>query len=637
MIRPVRHASALSALLAATLLFVGCESSTTDPDPTPPPVTGVTISAPSTSVAIGATAQLSATVAPSAVSQAVTWSTSEPTRASVSANGLVTALFPGTARITATSVADPSRSAFVDLVVTGCAPLTATDVANGGTLQAGVCYQVQSALTVSAGTLTIQPGVRVEFGTNGALTIGSNGRLNALGIKTNGITLTGVGATGTWRGLRFDNSRGATNVLDYVTIDRAGSSAWSGAAYSTSALLLEGSSLVDLRHSTINGSGGQGITLYSGAELVSQGNTLSNNAVAAWTHPNSARYFDSGTTFTGNTANVVRVAFGNTDAVTTAQTWQRLDVPYEVQTRMFIDATLTLDPGVVLAANDDVSLIVRNGGALRAVGTSALPIRLTSTVNAPDSWKGLQITTASLDNVFDHVTFENGGSEAWTGASDSRAMVYLEGNSKAVITNSTFRGSGHYGLWVPSGGDITGFDGNTFTANARGMIVHPNRAGAISANNTFSSNTENKVRVTFGNTDRVLNAQTWNNFGAPFYVTTRTFVEAPLTIAAGTALEFAQDASLLVTNGGALRANGSAVSPVVFRGGQDLIGYWKGIEYDTFSADNVLSNVVFSNAGSEAWTGGANSTSTVHVTADGLLALSNVTFSQDRRVCRDRT
>jgi hypothetical protein len=271
---------------------------------------------------------------------------------------------------------------------------------------------------------------------------------------------------------------------------------------------------------------------------------------------------------------------------------------------------------------------VRTGGSLTAVGTAASPISFTSAEGLSNSWKGLQITTASASNRFDHAIFEHGGSEPWTGATDSRAMVYLDGSARAVFTNSTFRGSGHYGLWVPSGGDIAGFDGNVFTANRRAMIVHANRAGAISANNTFAENAENKVRVSFNNTDAVTADQTWNDFDAPFYVPTRTSIQAALTIAAGTEVEFAQDASLVVSQGGSLRAAGNAEHRIVFRGGEDLVGYWQGIEYGTVSADNVLTDVVLRNAGSRAWFGGGDSTAAMHVTDTGLVTLTNVAFEQ---------
>jgi hypothetical protein len=343
-------------------------------------------------------------------------------------------------------------------------------------------------------------------------------------------------------------------------------------------------------------------------------------------HPDVAGLIGGSTVFQSNAANQVRVAFGNTDAVATARSWKALAVPYEVQTRMFVDAPLTLEAGADLTFDAGVSMILRQGGSIRAIGTAAAPVRFRGSENLSGYWQGLQIATTSADNVFDRVVFENGGSDPWTGAADSRSMVQLSGNSKAVFRNSTFRGSGHYGLLVPADGDIAGFEGNTFEGNARAMIVHPNRAGAIAANNTFTGNAEDRVRVSFGNTDAVTTAQTWHDFGAPFYVTVRTFVRAPLAIAAGSEIEFAQNASLLVTAEGSLRATGNAAAPVAFRGGEDLVAYWQGIEYNTVSANNALEHVSFSNAGSAAWSGGANSVATMNVTADGSVSLANVSF-----------
>jgi hypothetical protein len=230
--------------------------------------------------------------------------------------------------------------------------------------------------------------------------------------------------------------------------------------------------------------------------------------------------------------------------------------------------------------------------------------------------------------VFEYVTFENGGSQAWTGDTDSRAMVYLQGNSKALFTFSRFIGSAHYGLWVPAGGDISGFNGNEFADNARPMIVHPNRVGGMTVQNKFSDNAEARVRVTYGNNDAVMMAQTWPALSSPYLVMDRTFIRAPLTIEAGAMFEFAQNAHLVVTDEGTLRAQGEAGKRITFSGSEDLTGYWKGIQYNTASAANVLAYVDISNAGSQAWFGGANSQSSVHVTANGSLALSDATFAK---------
>ncbi len=508
----------------------------------------------------------------------------------------------------------------------GCRTLTSADVADGGTLVEDTCYDAPSPLTISGGTLTIEPGVRMAFGANGYLVAASGGSLNAVGTAEKPITFTSADPVGHWRGIRFDASRSANNVLHHVVIENGGSSRWSGAGYSTSALLLSGNSLVDIQDSEIVGSAGQGITVYGGAEMTFENNTLRDNAVAAWVHPDTAGFISANTTFDGNVENAVRVGFGNTDAVAATQTWQALKVPFDVQDRFYIRAALTLAPGTKVRFVTDASVLVQDPGTLTAMGTQTEPITFTSVEDLAGAWKGLQISTASANNVFGHVVFENGGSAKWTGAADSSAMVYLEGNSKATFTHTTFRGSAHYGLWVPSGGDIAGFENNTFTNNGRAMIVHPNRAGAIAASNTFSGNDEDKVRVSFGNTDAVTTPQTWADFGAPFFVTTRTYVRAALNIAPGAELEFAQDASLRVEEG-SLNATGTTENPIVFRGGEDLTGYWQGISYNTLSANNAMTQVLISNAGSTAWFGGANSTAAIYLTAAGSLALTNVTIA----------
>lgn len=589
-------------------------------------VASVSVSAPSDEVEEGATLQLTALVLPFGVSQDVSWATSDATTAVVSATGLVTPVSLGDVTLTATSTEDASFSGSIDITVT-CRNLVQAMVADGGTVAGDVCYQALSPLSVNDGTLNVEPGARISFGPNSSLSIASAGRLSAIGTPDNPVTFTSLDPAGLWRGIRFDGSASADNRLESVVLENGGSDGWSGATSSTSALYLVGNTRVDVVASEISGSGGTGITVQQDVVLSFATNSVADNAIAAWVHPNAVRSIAADNVFDGNDDNVVRVAFGNNDGVRVAQTWLPAGVPYEVQTRMFVDEPLTLDPGVELTFKADVSMIVRNGGSLRAEGTVDAPILFSGTEDLPGFWKGLQITTVSTDNVFDRVVFENGGSEEWTGGGESRAMVYLTSNSKAVFTNSTFRGSGYYALWVPAGGDIAGFSGNVFDDNARTIIVHPNRAGAIEVDNSFVGNGEQVVRVSFGNNDAVGDAQTWGALEVPWRVTVRTFVGAALAIDPGTVLEFAQDASLIVNNEGSLNAEGTAQLPIVFRGQQALSSYWKGLEFDTVSPENRLSNVQFLHAGSQAWFGGSNSTSTVWVTGDGLLELSDVTFA----------
>lgn len=81
-------------------------------------VTGVTVSPTTASIAVAATRQLTATVAPSdAANKAVTWSTSDASKASVNSSGLVTGVAAGSATITATT-ADGGKTSICAVTVT---------------------------------------------------------------------------------------------------------------------------------------------------------------------------------------------------------------------------------------------------------------------------------------------------------------------------------------------------------------------------------------------------------------------------------------------------------------------------------------------------------------------------------------
>lgn len=81
------------------------------------PVTGVSIDESTLALEINATQQLVATITPANANQAVTWSSSNETIATVDNTGLVTAIAEGTATITAASVEDSTKFATCEVTV----------------------------------------------------------------------------------------------------------------------------------------------------------------------------------------------------------------------------------------------------------------------------------------------------------------------------------------------------------------------------------------------------------------------------------------------------------------------------------------------------------------------------------------
>lgn len=80
--------------------------------------TSVTIAPATVTVAVSATQKLTAAVLPSGANQAVTWSISDATKATISPTGLVTGVAAGATVATATSVADPTKSITRNITVT---------------------------------------------------------------------------------------------------------------------------------------------------------------------------------------------------------------------------------------------------------------------------------------------------------------------------------------------------------------------------------------------------------------------------------------------------------------------------------------------------------------------------------------
>lgn len=86
--------------------------------PAPITIAAVTVTPATASVAVGETVDLEAVVNPVGASQLVTWTSSDETKASVSATGLVTGIAAGTATITATSAADGTKTDTAEITVT---------------------------------------------------------------------------------------------------------------------------------------------------------------------------------------------------------------------------------------------------------------------------------------------------------------------------------------------------------------------------------------------------------------------------------------------------------------------------------------------------------------------------------------
>jgi hypothetical protein len=158
------HKFSRTLLLAGVLAFGTLSAACGDKVEIAGPATGVqlvTVTPPNASIQVGESIVLSGQVTADAASaKTVTWSTSSAPTATVDANGKVTGVKAGTASITATATADPTKAASSVVTVTAGPTVVVPTIGINGVTQGGVAVnlgntagQIDVAVNTSGGGL----------------------------------------------------------------------------------------------------------------------------------------------------------------------------------------------------------------------------------------------------------------------------------------------------------------------------------------------------------------------------------------------------------------------------------------------------------------------------------------------------
>lgn len=505
------------------------------------------------------------------------------------------------------------------------------DIKGGKVLPANTCYRVNENLSLSDGTLVLEEGVVLQFGTGNSIRVQSGGQLRMNGTCPHRVRLTSQDPVATWKGVSMDGTQGSDNLWTYAHVDRGGSDNWTGAAYSGAGVYVTDNTTVKMDYVTISGSKSHGLVALGGSDFTFEHGTFEGNVHPAYLHPDVVDRIPADTVMKDNENQYYRVVFGNNDKVTGDKTWAAH--PYRIEDRFFIDGNLTIAAGAKLEFAQDVSVIVNAGGTLTAKGTSEKPVSLVGAATTAGFWQGIELKSGGVGSpptigaTFDHVVLADAGGKNWNGNGESKAALFMQDTSAAAITNTTFKNSAYYGVWASMNARLPGFANNTFDSSARTMLLYPDRVGELGTNNTFSSMTDDTIHVVFGNNDRVSVAASWKNQGVAYKVLDRFFVEAPLTIEEGVTIQFPQDQGMIVKDMGALTVNGTAANPVVLRGQNEVnTGFWQGIHIQTNNPANKIQNATIAHAGVKGWNGGAESDAAIFLDDNTQITLTDVTL-----------
>ena len=284
---------------------------------------------------------------------------------------------------------------------------------------------------------------------------------------------------------------------------------------------------------------------------------------------------------TSATVNVIISSAAGTHhsgVMTADETWTALGSPHVVDADLSIQATLTVEPGVVVVVADNATITVgvRANAGLVALGRLDTTIRFTSLSLSPGpgSWGGIRFEDNAGEglSVLRHCVVEYAGS--------SGALVGCDAG-QVVIDSCAFHSSSGRGV-AATGRGIASLSATSVSGCAGYPVsVSANLVSAIANNNTLTANNRDAIEVAGGT---VTASDTWPHSGVPYCVTSTVTVADTsnplLFIAPGCSLLFGDSAALRVGVGkpGGLRADGT-YGRIVLAPIAGASAKWRGIEF----------------------------------------------------------
>jgi hypothetical protein len=280
-----------------------------------------------------------------------------------------------------------------------------------------------------------------------------------------------------------------------------------------------------------------------------------------------------GGTFTGNGTNVIGLAFTTIDADTI---FRDPGVPYLQQRDVNVTqmAKVSFEAGVDYRMAVDTSLEIGWAGSeatIVANGTTAKPVNFGRASETAGMFQSIIIgPKVRSDSVLTNVKIAGGG--------NGGAALHLRGPIKidtvALDGNQT-------GLTIEGPGFVAGSKGLSITKTmGHAATVEPNNAVTLPKGGTFLGNMRDWIVLKRGTYSMEMG--TLPNLGVPYRVEGDILTQgmSSLTIEPGTNFVMAADASIEFGWAGGeatITAVGSAENPIVFKGSDDVVGYWEGL------------------------------------------------------------
>lgn len=330
------------------------------------------------------------------------------------------------------------------------------------------------------GSLKIEPGVVIEFENHAGLRVNLNSKIFEIkGTATNPVILTGTSKQkGHWRGIFLTEAHNTNNLIEHTVIEYAGSQnlTESSPVYEGSLALrgVSGTSpqALHLNHVEIKNGGSVGLDFHriekNATVLTSNLTITGNEGVPVKVSAEMAHIFNNTSSYEGNASDFFNITPSYYEIEDQTVTWQKLNVPYLVDSRVHIknDGHLTIEAGAEIQFKPegyiqpyDGSTDAGNELSLKIQGTADNPVHLKAYNGT--NWGGIMFGFTQENNIIDHTIIENAKGDFPVGNQQNTGAIYLHASPKLTVSNTTFKDLQNCAFYSPYGADY--FDNLTVT------------------------------------------------------------------------------------------------------------------------------------------------------------------------------
>lgn len=338
----------------------------------------------------------------------------------------------------------------------------------------GIDYIVGCKITTKDKTITIKPGVTIQFeGKDAGMEIGGpfgifSGTSKMIGTATKPIVLQGKSAVaGSWSGIMI-SSGSLNNQWEYVTIRDA------GGGYLPAGLLLSNGSefgpMISIKNCSFLNNLGYGISdlissrpaAYNIITAFENNKFVGNEKSAIQLNICFAGILDKNSTYNNNGQDYIEIT-GNRGPKYD-MTLSNLNFPYLIKENLEVREKLIINPGVTLQFAKDAGFyaIYYPTAAIIANGTAELPITFKGVEpNVKGYWYGIELDNKA-PSLFNYCIIDGAGSlPSGSDCGDEKKSAIHFGarcfpqSGNGTVTNSTISNSGGHAITFQLGRDVT--------------------------------------------------------------------------------------------------------------------------------------------------------------------------------------